>query len=65
MGMPMFFRAGRVKFILCRSKRYAPTLSRFGLTRYSLWKFKTALKAQEYAERWARRADRMIGGINA
>ena len=64
MGIPMFFRAGQVKFILCRSKRYAPTLSRFGLTRYSNRSFKTASQAQEYAERWTQRADRMIGGTN-
>ena len=65
MGIAMFFRPGRMKYILHGKKLYAPTLSRFGQTRYSHQSFKAASQAQEYAERWAKRAIRMIGGTNA
>lgn len=65
MGIPIFFLVGWAKYYLRGDKFYVPTLSKLGQTKYSLRKFRTATKAREYAERWARRADRMIGGTNA
>lgn len=58
------FIPGRQKFRIRGGKCYCATLTWFGSTRYSKRaRFcRTATQALRYAERWAQRADRLIGG---